>query len=120
MIDNKDSFKGPSKILVIFSVCMAFGLALPAYGQEKTPVLVGPVEPKAFNTGRTGADAAAINCKMGPVIGEGAAARNRVTTSDKGNPFSFAVGCNAVAGTDGSLAIGEGAKARRWWSIKGR
>ncbi len=82
MIVNKNDLTKLARVLVTYLgyMSIAFGLALPAYGQvESLPPCVS---------------------------GDAATATTGITDDDSGNPKSFAAGCGSKAGTDGSYANG--------------
>ena len=100
MIVNKNDLTKLPKVLVTYLgyMSIAFGLALPAYGDQGTtapemctPTLTAPIA----RTGVTSDDEGGSN-------------------PDVGDPSSFAAGCNASAGTDGSIAIGHSAKVESY------
>ena len=90
MIVNKNDLTKLPKVLVTYLgyMSIAFGLALPAYGDP----------------GKTAPETCTLTL----------AAHTDVTSDDVGNPSSFAAGCGASAGTDGSIAIGEGASVEAY------
>ena len=94
MIVNKNDLTKLARVLVTYLgyMSIAFGLALPAYGDQ----------------GKTSDETCTLT----------AVALSNITTNDDGNPSSFAAGCGASAGTDGSIAIGDSAKVNEYEGVK--
>ncbi len=123
MIVNKNDLTKSARVLVTYLgyTAIACGLALPAYGGHEVghPPATGLPEAWASltSTGAISPNCPKVDASGMPVdinaagaIKSGAIAITGVTTSDTGNPSSYADVCNAVAGTDDSLAIGDSAK----------